>query len=388
MRQVRVMRRFRLVLLATTAALGLGVSPSLANVYVQTDLVSDIPGLATITDSELKNSWGVSESSTSPFWVSDQGANAATLYSVAGATGVAKVNINSPAGFVSIPPTASGPQGPTGQVSNSNAGSFPVGNGGNNGSAHFIFANLNGTISAWDTGMTSFVQATTPGAVYTGLAINAAQTRIYAANNGGAGGINAFDSTFTLLNLGATAFVDPHLPSGFVPFNVQDINGKVYVMYAPAGRPAQTSAALGQGVVDVYDESGVFQQRLITGGQLAAPWGIALAPSGFGPFGGDLLIGNFSFANSEINAFDPNLGTFEGTIAVDPGANTPGGLWALQFGNGKAGGDPNTLYFADGINGEADGLFGAISTPEPASLVVLGCSLAFLGAVRRRARRR
>ena len=346
--------------------------------------MSDIPGLATITDPELKNSWGMSESATSPIWVSNQGTDSSTLYSITKIVNVTKVNINPPSGFVAIPTTSTGPQGPTGQVSNSNASSFLV-SGGDGKAAHFIFANLNGSISAWDGGTASHIQATTAGAVYTGLAINSAQTRLYAANDAGSGSINVFDNSFTPVNLGASAFVDPNLPAGLVPFNVQDIGGKVYVTYAPAGRADQTGAALGQGVVDVYDENGVLLQRLITGSQLAAPWGVALAPSDFGRFSDDLLVGNFSFNNSEINAFDPTTGAFEGTIPIDVGANSPGGLWDLTFGNGKSGGNPDTLYFADGLNGETDGLLGALSVPEPASLLVFGTAVALL--LSRRSRR-
>ena len=165
---------------------------------VQTNLVSDIPGLATITDPALKNPWGVSHSSTSPFWVSNQGTSTTTLYGVTDETNVMKVTaVNPPTGNIAIPTTAAGPQGPTGQVNNTNASSFPVGKGGDGGSAHFIFANLNGTISAWDKGPTALIQVTTPGAVYTGLAINGAQTRLYAANAVPPGGIDVFDSSFT-----------------------------------------------------------------------------------------------------------------------------------------------------------------------------------------------
>jgi uncharacterized protein (TIGR03118 family) len=366
--------------LIAIGALCAGTNQSLALPYDQTNLVSDIPGLAAVTDPELKNPWGMSETATSPFWISNQGTNTSTLYSISGSTNVSKVNINAPSGFVGIPTTAGGPQGPTGQVSNSNASSFPVGSGGNGQFAHFIFANLNGTISAWDTGPSAFIQATTPGALYTGIAIDSAQTRLYAANGAGTGGINVFNSSFAPVSLPG-GFIDPNLPTGFVPFNVSDINGKVYVTYAPMGRSNQTGAAAGQGVVDIFDENGNLLQRLITGSELAAPWGIALAPTSFGVFGGDLLVGNFSFGESEINAFDPISGAYEGTIPIDVGANTPGGLWGLSFGNGGSGGDPNTLYFNNGINGEQDGLFGAITVavPEPSTLVLMAGPLALLG---------
>ena len=139
------------------------------------------------------------------------------------------ININAPAGFVKIPTTGAGPQGPTGQVNNTNTSSFPVNGGGDGKSAHFIFANLNGTISAWDTGPTAFIQVTTPGAVYTGLAINGAQTRLYAADDVPPGRIDVFDSSFAPVGLAAGAFVDPSLPAGLVPFNVQNIGGDIYV---------------------------------------------------------------------------------------------------------------------------------------------------------------
>jgi uncharacterized protein (TIGR03118 family) len=158
------------------------------------------------------------------------------------------------------------------------------------------------------------------------------------------------------------------------------------VTYAPGGRSNQTGAVAGQGVVDVYNESGVLQQRLITGSALAAPWGVALAPAGFGAFGGDLLVGNFSYDDSVINAFDPNTGAFLGSIPIDIGSNTAGGLWDLTFGNGGSGGSKDVLYFADGINGEADGLFAAITIPEPSGVAVLGLSLALLGVIARRRR--
>ncbi len=124
------------------------------------------------------------------------------------------------------------------------------------------------------------------------------------------------------------------------------------------------------GAVAIFNATGATVMQTILGNPnnpLAAPWGITLAPASFGPFGGDLLVGNFSFVASEINAFDPLTGTFLGTIPIDVGiGNTPGGLWSLGFGTGGSNGSPNTLFFTDGINGEMDGLFGAINA-VPAS---------------------
>ena len=359
---------------------------ALAGPYVQTNLVSDIPGFAIITDPALVNPWGFSHSATSPFWISDQGQNAATLYTVTGQTNVSKVNINAPSGLVMIPTTGGGPQGPTGQVSSGNATGFLVANGGNGSHANFIFGNLNGTISAWNTGPSAFVQTTVSGAVFTGLAINQAQNQLYAANSAGTGGIQVFDSTFAAASLAPGAFATPATITalGLVTFNVKDIGGNVYVTYAPSGRPAQTSATGGMGAVAVFTESGTLI-RTIVNNQLASPWGVAVAPSQFGPFSGDLLVGNFSFVDSEINAFDPLTGMFVGSIPINTGAEGAGGLWDIGFGTGGNNGDPNTLYFNDGIDGESKGLFAAITfVPEPFTLSVFGAGLAGAAFVRRR----
>jgi len=337
--------------------------------FIQTNLVSDLAGLnAAITEPELVNPWGISHTATSPIWTSNQGTSTATLFGVTAGNNVMKVAPAGTNGNIAIPPP--GGPGPTGQVANTNTSSFPVGNGGDGASAHFIFANLNGTISAWDMGQNAFTQVTTPNAVYTGLAINQAQTRLYAANGAGSGSIDVFSGSFSPVNLGPNAFVTPpgQVPTGFVPFNVQNINGNVYVTYAPSGRPAQTTATPGMGAVAIFDENGTFLRMAAVGGPLAAPWGLALAPAGFGPFGGDLLVGNFSFSlmANDIDVFDSN-GNFVGTIPINVGVgNTKGGLWSLGFGTGLGmNGSPDTLFFTDGIDGETHGLLGAINVPGP-----------------------
>src|SRR4051794_14963512 len=263
--------RYSMPVLATVTFLCAGAEQS-KGAYVQTNLVSNIPGLATITDLMLVNPWGISRSPTSPFWTSNQGTNSSTLYAVTGSTTVSQVTAVNAKGFVGIPTTAGGPQGPTGQVNNTNTASFQLTPGTASTSARFIFANLNGTISAWAGGLTSTVVATTPNTVYTGLAINTAGTRLYAAS---AGGINVFGSDFAPVSLPG-AFTDPNLPAGLVPFNVQNVGGRIYVTYAPSGLANQRAAVSGKGVVDVYDENGGLVQQLISGSQLASPWGLAL----------------------------------------------------------------------------------------------------------------
>jgi uncharacterized protein (TIGR03118 family) len=356
--------------------------------FRQTNLASDVPNTATLTDPNLANTWGVAAiPGASPFWIDNQVTGTSSLFAVTGSTTVAPVNLNGVAGtnFAAVPP---GPGlGPTGIVANSGT-SFGIAGG----PALFIFASLNGTISAWNgsninaaTMNAATVVGGTQGAVFTGLTTNSAGTLLYAANGAGTGSINVFNGSFAPATVSG-GFVDPDLPAGYVPFNVEDIGGKVYVTYALAGHVPQTSAAAGQGAVAVFDENGNFMHQLVgvsSGGELASPWGMAIAPAGFGAFGGDLLVGNFAFGDSEINAFNATTGAFEGTIDVSPGSGqTPGGLWDLTFGAGGPSGDPMTLYFTDGIDSETHGLFGAISVPEPSTwaMMLIGfVGLAFAG---------
>ena len=353
--------------------------------FIQTNLVSDIPGLAAITDDNLKNPWGLYRSPTSPWWVNDQGRNVATLYNTPTLGALSKNPL-----VVTMPIVGTGPQGPTGGVNNPTS-SFVI----NGTAASFIFANLNGTIDAWNNaaGTTALNMVTVPGAAYTGLALLTSGPFLLAANNA-QNRIDVFNQTtpnfaFQLTNL-AGNFTDPNLPAGFVPFNVQVIGNNVYVTYAPAGRPNALAATGGQGFIGVFDLNGNFI-RQIGDSHLAAPWGITLAPAGFGPFGGDLLVGNFSTVLSEINAFDPITGAFQGTIPIDTGGNAPGGLWALAFGTANNNGDPNTLFFTDGLNTEANGLFGSIrvaAVPEPGNLaLLLVAALSAFGASRLKSRR-
>jgi uncharacterized protein (TIGR03118 family) len=359
--------------LCVAAAL-LGSAPAALsdNVFQQTNLVSDLPGTAVTTDPNLINPWGITSTATSPYWISDQGTGVSTLYN----------GLGTPTALVVTIPAAGPPSGPTGVVS------VPTGVSGfsvNGTTAHFIFANLNGSIDAWASGTTAVQSANVAGAVFTGLALanNGSGNLLYAANFSTGGGINVFNSNFQSTTLSGS-FKDPNIPAGYAPYNIQNLNGQLYVQYAKVGtRGAQTGA--GFGYVDVYDLNGNFVKRLVSNGPLNAPWGVAIAPSGFGSFGNDLLIGNFG--DGEINAFDPTSGNFVGTLvnsSGDPILNP--GLWGIQFGNSNAGSTPTTLFFNAGINGEKDGLFGSISqsTPEPSTLLLLASGIAGLFFVRRK----
>jgi len=362
----------RFIRILALAALTLLLSPARlrADDFLQTNLVSSVPGLAATTDSNLINPWGVSFSATSPFWISDQGSGTAILTDGAG-------NLNST--VVSVPGSMTPPSGPTGQVNNGTTG-FLV----NGTPAKFIFDTLNGTIAGWNGGTTATTEVTTAGAVYTGLTLAASggSNYLYAADS--TGQIRVFNSSYAPVSLSGN-FTDPNAIAGYVPFNIQLIGSQLYVTYAQLG---PGGAALPGGYVDVFNTDGTFAERLATGGALEAPWGITLAPAGFGSFGGDLLIGNFG--NGEINAYSTS-GTFEGILDGTNGLPLVNdNLWALDFRTAGTNDNPDALYFTAGIDNQQQGLFGEVTevTPEPPSIILAGCGALAVVMMGRRARAR
>jgi uncharacterized protein (TIGR03118 family) len=363
-------------------------NPSTA--YLATDLVSDLPGVAPVTDPTLVNAWGLSLSPTGgAFWVSANGTNLSELYT-GNVTGSA---IGQPF-KVAIPGGR-----PTGQVFNPTT-DFKVTDGTNTLPAVFIFASESGMVTGWNPGVGIVPGATPPsktaevgfaaadGAIYKGMAM---------ASVGGAnflyltdfhnGKIDVLDAQYHKVTLGTGGFgtfTDPNLPAGFAPFNVAAIGGKLYVSYAKqdAAR-ADDVAGRGNGFIDVFDTSGHLERRLVSGGDLNSPWGMVQAPAGFGDFGNALLVGNFG--DGRIHAVDPTTGAERGTLSSSPGHPLViDGLWGLAFGNGRTAGDANSLYFTAGPGDEAHGLFGKVTAnaagTNPVSAALAGSDLTITGS--------
>jgi uncharacterized protein (TIGR03118 family) len=345
---------------AAIALLLLAVSPAAArninaqNQYTVTNLVSDVPGWAAVTDPNLVNGWGITASpGGSPWWVSDNGTDVSTLYT--GGGGV-------------IPLVVSVPGGPTGTVFNTaGAGDFNVSNGTTSGKALFIFATEGGEVLGWsptvNAGSAIAGYTADDGAIYKGLAIgtDADGAHLYAAdfhNNK----VDVLAPDFTIEDANGR-FVDPGLPSGYAPFGIQNLGGTIYVTYAKQDADAKDEiAGAGLGLVDAFGTDGSFMGRVATGGDLNAPWGLAWAPAGFGRFSGELLVGNFG--DGRINAYAMTSDGWEARGHLKDASHHPisiDGLWGIGFGNGGNAGPLNVLYFAAGPEDEAHGLFGSIA---------------------------
>jgi uncharacterized protein (TIGR03118 family) len=381
---------------------------------LETNLVSDLPGVAQVQDPNLVNPWGISESPSGPFWVSDNNAGVSTLYNVPGANNT-PVSINPLVVSIPTPIDPLGASGaPTGTVFNIDGGAtggFTVSGLDKNGnpitaSAVFLFATEDGTLVGWNPGVdptgkfdgpggvsthaviavdnsgNNFTEpdpAQQTGAVYKGLAIASSPTPgtpifagdpssttvLYAANFR-SGQVEVFDTNFHPVTLPAGAFTDPNLPSGYAPFNVQELGGKIYVTYALQDAARHDDVAgKGHGFVDVFNLDGTpglsdGTARLVSRGQLDSPWGVTLAPRSFGKLAGDVLVGNFG--NGRINVYNPVSGSFLDTLKDPDGEPIQiNGLWALKVGNGGSGGDANTVYFTAGLFHETHGLFGSLT---------------------------
>jgi uncharacterized protein (TIGR03118 family) len=360
----------------------LSAAPPAAMGFADTALVSNsgaVVATANKIDANLQNPWGIAVAPGLPFWISDNNNNLSTLYSGIGAIETQSITGSANVG-IAIPASVAGVQAnPTGQVYNGNGGFLiPTGNGQE--TALFIFDGEGGTIAAWaaDSGaaaVTAYDDGVASGAnhaVYKGLAIGTVggATYLYATdlhNNK----VDVFDTNFTKPTAMQGKFVDPNIPAGFVPFGIAALNGDLYVTFAKQDAAMHDeSTGAGLGYIDIFDFSGNLKSQFASAGSLNAPWGIAIAPAGFGSLQGDLLIGNFG--DGTINIFSPNgtaLANFEGPLMSSNGQPIAfPGLWSLVFGNGDADKPMTTLFYTAGFADQTDGVFGGItvaSTPTP-----------------------
>jgi uncharacterized protein (TIGR03118 family) len=326
--------------------------------YTVRNLVSDGFVTAEHLDANLVNAWGITPNpnlANGLWWVANEATGTSTLYDGEGVADSLVVSV---------------PGNPTGIVFNGGSG-FEVTDGTNSGPARFLFASLDGTISGWSPAVPPpppstqafvVVDSTDEGAVYTGLAIDG--DRIYAADFANAR-VEVYDDAFAEVEL-EDGFVAPRFAMGYAPFGIQAIGGTIYVTYALQDEddPEEEVARAGAGFVVAYDRDGAFEGVVAAHGQLNAPWGIAFAPSGFGPHSGHLLVGNLG--DGRINAYEKTRGgwRFAGPL-LDAGGHPIEieGLWGIAFGTGGPAGPTNTLFFAAGPEDETHGLFGRIDAP-------------------------
>ncbi len=343
--------------------------------YQQTNLVSNIPGMAKFTDAYLRNPWGLAYAPGGPWWVADNSTALSTLYGGDGTP----FPPGSPI-VVSIPKSGGIPGGaPTGTVFNpfasTNPHDFVISKNGNSGPGTFLFASEDGTISGWNPNVDprhAIIAADRstlgPGAVYKGLAIASSGKHAFIyATNFRLGTVEMLNGQFKLVR----SFTDHQVANNcplpgqcFSPFDIQNIGNKLYVTYA-LQKPDKhdDQKGVGNGFIDVFSTEGQLLRRLAAHGPLNSPWGLAMAPNNFGPYSGDLLVGNFG--DGHINAFTPT-GRFLGPLK-DPTRHpiAISGLWGIAFGNDQLAGASNELYFSAGTNFETDGLFGKISFFQP-----------------------
>jgi uncharacterized protein (TIGR03118 family) len=329
----------------------------LAGGFLQVNLASDLPGLAQRTDPNLVNPWGIVFSPTGPFWLANNGTDVADILD-----GNGQPFPLAPA----IPPAVPSGEAPSGIAFNHRAG-FVVSENGVGAPSRFLFATENGKIFGWSDVVDPArallaIDRSDTGAVYKGLALaaDAAGRSFLFVADFSHGTIDVFDQAFRQV-APPGSFQDPNLPAGFAPFNIQNVNNRLFVAYARRNGTDELAGA-GLGFIDVYNLNGDLLSRFASGGALNAPWGIVQAPANFGSFGGAVLIGNNG--DGHINAFNPATGVSLG--ALTDGSGVPiaiSHLWSLTFGNGHAGGDSNTLFFTAGVDNETHGLFGAVQAP-------------------------
>lgn len=325
--------------------------------YESQVLVSNGALAAKFIDPNLINGWGVAFNPTGFAWVNAADSGKAVLYDGNGQPQSLVVTVPGPGGSAG---------NPTGIVFSAGA-DFVVTNGVANGPARFLFATEQGTVAGWApnvnaTNAFTAVDNSGSGAVYTGLALsgNGVTHLLYACNFSGAR-IDVFDGTFKSVEVPG-GFVDSRLPASYAPFGIQAIGGDIYVTYAKQEEPGGDEEVKGPGLgfVNVFDPQGHLIRRIASRGPLNAPWGIALAPASFGPFGGALLIGNLG--DGTINAFGTMSGKFLGKLRrADHRAIRVDGLWGMQFGNGISSQETNSLFWAAGPNDEEDGAYGVIN---------------------------
>jgi uncharacterized protein (TIGR03118 family) len=343
--------------------------------FTDTALVVDkaeVVATAATIDANLQNPWGIAIATGLPFWIADNNSNLATLYSGTGAIETQAVTGSADVG-VAIPASAAGVQAnPTGQVYNGSGGFLiPTSNGQE--SASFIFDGEGGTIAAWAkdsgaTAVTAYDDGVVNGAdhaVYKGLALGAVSgaTYLYATdlhNNK----VDVFDTNFSKPAAMQGKFIDPNIPTGFVPFGIAALNGQLYVTFAKQDTEKHDEIpGAGFGYVDIFDFSGNLVSQFASGGALNAPWGMAIAPAGFGSLQGDVLIGNFG--DGTINIFTSNgtaLATSMGHLMASNGnAMSFPGLWSLVFGNDDSDKPLTTLFYTAGFADQTDGVFGSIT---------------------------